>query len=367
MEESGRLLGECAEIVGLFADIPPPRLERFTLIDCEPVNGFGGRPERMDAVVLETFVDGVRRSETWLEDVTVVGAADGRIELTGRVCRFRHEQPAYEVPPGDGFRMGPDYETTLVRFRTVEGVFRRRPELDTPPVTLLGFRPEPWFLDRMIDRESYAAAEPESTGQGRTVPLAGLRLEATIEGRASDGRLLDTSLRGIFADITAVRPSSPGAGLWDVDLDQGAYETLPTAARPFWDSWLERPPTESGTWTSLAPESRSRWLSLAQAAHRHDVPGNPPGRTYHVDGRHIADVTDFCCALGEAINGPGGYVGWDLDDVGGHLNGSAGAITPFTLIWSDAEASRQAMGEEPFQDLITFLSNNRAEVIQRRR
>ncbi|MEU7913245.1 barstar family protein [Microbispora bryophytorum] len=42
-------------------------------------------------------------------------------------------------------------------------------------------------------------------------------------------------------------------------------------------------------------------------------PDRAPGRTYDLDGSHITDKAGFHLAIGEAINGPGGYFGCNLD------------------------------------------------------
>jgi hypothetical protein len=40
-------------------------------------------------------------------------------------------------------------------------------------------------------------------------------------------------------------------------------------------------------------------------------PAGPAVRTHlRLDGRFVTDIEGFYCALGEAINGPGGYFGW---------------------------------------------------------
>ncbi|WP_430779784.1 barstar family protein [Actinoplanes sp. G11-F43] len=423
-DQMWRPLGECAEIVGLFADVPAPRLERFTLVDCEPTaDGFGSRPQWLGEVVLETFIHGVARHDTWLDDVSVVGAAGGRIELTGRVGEQRHQRPGDEIPPGEGFRLGPDYDTTLVRCRSVEGVFRHRPELDTPPVTLIGFRPEPWFLEKMTgpapqhhlagrtrqearlsiadqdeasrddaardnarqDDAARDSAGQDSTDRGKANGKAGrdgdrdgcgdadrdaadrdgtdgglvsdgLRLAATIEARAADGRRIDTLVSGIFADVRTVRASALGDGLFDVGLGVGAYETIPTAARPLWDTWLAAAPTETGMWRALDPRLRHEWLRLALGSRRSGGEDRPAGATYHLDGRQVTDLDGFYCAIGEAVNGPGGYFGWNLDALDDCLCGGFGASTPFTLVWGDAEIARRAFGAEEFGKLVALLT-----------
>ncbi|MGW2403259.1 barstar family protein [Streptomyces sp. NPDC001739] len=59
-----------------------------------------------------------------------------------------------------------------------------------------------------------------------------------------------------------------------------------------------------------------------------------------MDGRHIVDEDSFYCALGEAINGPGGYFGWNLDAVDDCLRGRWGATPPFTLEWQHSTDAR---------------------------
>ena len=51
----------------------------------------------------------------------------------------------------------------------------------------------------------------------------------------------------------------------------------------------------------------------------------------------MTDVEGFYCAIGEAINGPGGYFGVNADDL--HdcvVMGRAGAANPFRLVWHDS-------------------------------
>jgi hypothetical protein len=49
----------------------------------------------------------------------------------------------------------------------------------------------------------------------------------------------------------------------------------------------------------------------------------------------------FSCAVGEAVNGPGGYFGWNLDAFDDCLRGHWGARAPFTLVWHDAAVARE--------------------------
>src|SRR2546421_5312984 len=47
----------------------------------------------------------------------------------------------------------------------------------------------------------------------------------------------------------------------------------------------------------------------------------PAGTRYDLDGRFVTDVEGFYCAIGEAINGPGGYFGLNLDALDDCLSG----------------------------------------------
>ncbi|MGW0802654.1 barstar family protein [Nonomuraea sp. NPDC002799] len=47
--------------------------------------------------------------------------------------------------------------------------------------------------------------------------------------------------------------------------------------------------------------------------------------------------------MGEAINGPGGYFGRNLDALDDCLRGGFGARAPFTLFWSDSHVARQSL------------------------
>ncbi|GHB40417.1 hypothetical protein GCM10010347_07510 [Streptomyces cirratus] len=68
--------------------------------------------------------------------------------------------------------------------------------------------------------------------------------------------------------------------------------------------------------------------------------------TYVIDGAGIHTPEDFWTALGEAVNGPGGYFGKGLDSLTDCLRGGFG--TPddgsYVFEWRDHAASRRALG-----------------------
>ncbi|MDK9495662.1 barstar family protein [Streptomyces katrae] len=91
--------------------------------------------------------------------------------------------------------------------------------------------------------------------------------------------------------------------------------------------------------------------------------------TYVLDGGLIRTLDDFWRVVGEAVNGPGGYFGKNLDAFNDCLRGGYG--TPedgsFTVEWRDHLHSRRALGHaETARVLETRLlrchPDNRARV-----
>ncbi|MFI2369573.1 barstar family protein [Streptomyces sp. NPDC018833] len=70
--------------------------------------------------------------------------------------------------------------------------------------------------------------------------------------------------------------------------------------------------------------------------------------TYVIDGAEVTDLDSFWTVIGEAVNGPGGYFGRNLDALADCLHGGMG--TPddgdFVVEWRDHELSRRALGRE---------------------
>ncbi|MFJ8751828.1 barstar family protein [Streptomyces sp. NPDC102441] len=70
--------------------------------------------------------------------------------------------------------------------------------------------------------------------------------------------------------------------------------------------------------------------------------------TYVIDGARITGLDSFWDVIGEAVNGPGGYLGRNLDAFADCLGGGFG--TPedrsFTIEWHDHARSARALGHE---------------------
>ncbi|MGQ7746943.1 barstar family protein [Streptomyces sp. WC2508] len=147
--------------------------------------------------------------------------------------------------------------------------------------------------------------------------------------------------------VIDVKPSACGAGLVDLTMTLWCENAVAGAER-VWDLIRTGHLHRTGMWHELAPEDRRAWLSVtlwSQEYQRQGKADAPAGQVFTLDGRHIVDRDSFYCAIGEAINGPGGYFGWNLDALTDCLRGGWGTTTPFTVHW-DSSAQAKARLQE---------------------
>ncbi|WP_245880361.1 barstar family protein [Streptomyces zhaozhouensis] len=120
------------------------------------------------------------------------------------------------------------------------------------------------------------------------------------------------------------------------------------AAGAVWQEWARAFPSAPGGWATGGAEHRAGWLEVARlhAATPGARAGERGGGTYGLDGRALVDRAALYCALGEAVKGPGGYYGANLDALHDCLTGGSGPRPPFTLRWHHAAVARAHLGEE---------------------
>lgn len=157
-----------------------------------------------------------------------------------------------------------------------------------------------------------------------------------------DGVATRLPVSTLSAAVRTVLPSDLGAGFSDVAFDAPVRDPLPPNAELIWTGWRFGRPAEPGSWVAYDRSLRHEWL-LAAMAHHQKVPDRPPGTEYHLDGTHITDVEGFYCAIGEAINGPGGYFGWGADALLDCLSGGGGAEAPFRLVWHESAVAEGSL------------------------
>ncbi|MFF0205949.1 barstar family protein [Streptomyces sp. NPDC005017] len=147
--------------------------------------------------------------------------------------------------------------------------------------------------------------------------------------------------------VVDVRPSACGAGLVDLTMTLWCEHAVAGAER-VWDLIRTGHLNRTGVWHEFAPDDRRAWLSVTLWSREYRRQGKvdaPAGQVFTLDGRHIVDRDSFYCAVGEAVNGPGGYFGWNLDALNDCLRGGWGATTPFTLHWDFSAQARARLRE----------------------
>ncbi|WP_422742731.1 barstar family protein [Micromonospora sp. WMMD754] len=344
-------LALCAEIDGLFVDLPPRPRERFTLVGCTAAGALADLLDRLPAEALGT-------DAAWLGDVSIAapspppgtppswwgedlgdvvvlarrpsiarpGTVD--VDLSGFVHVYDRTNAVVRPDEVIEFVIHGRDEQPYGTCRDVTGVFRDRAAPAVPQVRLLGCRPEPPLLTAL-------GALRQSTKAG----LRRRRIRAEVYVVAADGSANQVIGAVVSGTVNASGPSRLGAGLLDVTVDSDPGEPLPTGVLGILEHWYARRPAEKNLWADYDRELRHHWAGVA-LAHRTGAPDRPAGITYDLDGRFVTDIEGFYCAIGEAINGPGGYFGWNLDALDDCLRGGFGARAPFRLVWHDSAVAR---------------------------
>lgn len=314
--ESGHVWGVCAAVDGLFGE---PWRGTYELFDWVPE----GAEVRCWVGSRVWLVPEDEELDPWLlEDVE----SPGRLSRTGGLVLTGLDD--YEGPPeGHG---GPvrvhDGQRWLGSCREFARVLP--PERARPPVVLRGLTPS--------DRLRAALAK----GTRRALDLD----EAALEIRDDRGEpLTDRLLR---PTVRAWRPSSDGPGRIDLELEGGLFTPVPEYARPLWEQWSAGPPDTPCAWAGLDTRRRGAWLDLVrERACRRTHQDRPAGHAYELDGRYATDEPGLYLALGEAVNGPGGYFGGCLAALADCLRGTFGCTAPATLLWRDASTAREHLSQ----------------------
>ncbi|MBO2465240.1 barstar family protein [Actinomadura violacea] len=339
-------LALCADIEGLFVDLPPRPRERFTLLGCVPD---GALASLLNSVASDTA--GAERAwlgDLWLSarpddpaarrgwigeqllDVTVLDHRPSKtspervdIDLEGLVDVDDRTDGVARPDDVTGFVLsGPDDAPCGV-CADITGLFREPAGPPVPRITLVGCRPEPPLLTAI-------AAAHQTTKAG----LRRRRVSADVGAVAADGSAVPCGI--VSGTLLSSVPSTLGPDLLDVTIASHAREPHPAATRGILDLWFTGRPTERNLWAGYDRTLRHEWAGVALAHHRRNTPDQQAGTAFHLDGRFVTDIDGFYCAIGEAINGPGGYFGWNLGALDDCLSGKWGAEAPFRLVWHDS-------------------------------
>lgn len=145
----------------------------------------------------------------------------------------------------------------------------------------------------------------------------------------------------IYDDIYYHKTGVPESAS-DVTWRGSLKEVLSNKEIEIWNNWRISPPLKKNEWSSLSEDERRSWLKVVKNYNINKSECNEMQEgIFHLDGTFVTDYPSFFCALGEAINGPGGYYGFDICSLIDCFYGGFGATAPFTLIWNNHQIARK--------------------------
>lgn len=280
-------LALCAEVEGLFVDLPPRPRERFTLVGCTPAGVLADLLDRLPAEALGTeraWLGNVSLTTPgappswWGEDLcdvvvlaqrpnaTMPGTID--VDLDGFV-RVNDRTDAVPRPDGvDEFVVQSRDEVPYGVCGDVTGVFREQAAASVPQVRLLGCRPEPPLL-----------AALDEVGQSTKASRRRRWLRGEVHAVAIDGSAVRVPGAVMSGLVSAAAPSRLGAGLLDVTVDAVLGEPLPAGVLDILDQWRAGRPSRRNLWAGYNRELRHQWAGVALGCW-----SGAPDREHLVDG-----------------------------------------------------------------------------------
>nr|WP_154957738.1 barstar family protein [Paenibacillus xylanexedens] len=124
-----------------------------------------------------------------------------------------------------------------------------------------------------------------------------------------------------------------------------------------------KPLAKTNEWVGLSPKQRIGWLEVARLYRGTQLHSQErQNGIYHMDGTNIEDSASFYCALGEAINGPGGYYGFNLDSLSDCFCGGFRARAPFVIVLQDVDHEWYSK-EGYFQQLKEVLADGNVTLV----
>ncbi|MEK8133165.1 barstar family protein [Paenibacillus filicis] len=123
-------------------------------------------------------------------------------------------------------------------------------------------------------------------------------------------------------------------------------------AKEIWDEWMISKPLSMNAWAKLSQKQRLGWSEVVRIHSSFAKYAISRDGNYYLDMTHVTDSVSFYCALGEAMNGPGGYYGFNLDSLEDCFYGGFGAIPPFNLHFNIQKNKTDSLKLQRLTDLL---------------
>ncbi|MBL7498718.1 barstar family protein [Frankia sp. CNm7] len=138
----------------------------------------------------------------------------------------------------------------------------------------------------------------------------------------------------------------------------------PGAAR-IWRRWALAVAMEKGEWLQWPASHHGAWLHVVQNAwfaSNHRAVRYGADDVVHLDGAQISTKPGFFCALGEAVNGPGGYFGSNLDAMADCISSSFREGSQMKIVWQDFRMSQESLGRAFVDSVMEVMREFKVDV-----
>ena len=176
----------------------------------------------------------------------------------------------------------------------------------------------------------------------------------------------DGELMASFSGVAEAFVISEVNNALEITLKGEGLPYMSNGALSIWMNRRKGVPVNKGSWIDLSSSEREAWLEVALLDAR-KRPIRIEKRMVDIDGAFVRDKVSFLCSFGEAVFGPGGYIGRDLDGLKDCLTGGFGFEPPLQLHWVNSTLSEESFrrcGEsDSYRGILDVLKRANVQVV----
>jgi RNAse (barnase) inhibitor barstar len=201
---------------------------------------------------------------------------------------------------------------------------------------------EGFFVDDPESTDPVVMVDVRETGTvSRSADDAVLRIRDDV-GR-SIGQYLVGRVRGGVLDAVTEDDRSTVCAIFPIFHNRCEYPL----ARQVWKRWIAGPVLKNGEWLTLPSAFHESWLHVVQNrwfATGHDATLYGDRCSVELEGATMTTPAAFYCAIGEGVNGPGGYFGSNLDALADCLSNAIRDGARLTIHWGNFDQATASLG-----------------------